>query len=153
MAAATASASSETSDGIGKVLLSTIAAGDIVDSLIWAEEQGLDHGKVEAEARSLAGDALITMTLNQSTFWMLSETGQMAMDGGSPEYVVLAALPAEGTMGQAELKGAVGDAVFKDGFGAAKKLGWLSVEKGTGAVLRSVRILLQVATLRRALSH
>lgn len=87
---------------------------------------------------SLESEGYITKTLNQTLFWELTPAGEEAVAQGSPELVILKALPAEEAAAQADVKAKVGDDVFKGGLGIAKKNGWVEIEKGTGNIVRKV---------------
>ena len=120
------------------MILRALESADIADSRCWADEQGVSHDDVEREMNSLESEGYITKTLNQTLFWELTPAGEEAVAQGSPELVILKALPAEEAAAQADVKAKVGDDVFKGGLGIAKKNGWVEIEKGTGNIVRKV---------------
>lgn len=140
MAAAAAGASSAPVASLDGVILRALEHADIADSRCWADEQGVSHDDVEREMNSLESEGYITKTLNQTLFWELTPAGDEAVALGSPELVILKALPAEEALAQADVKAKVGDDVFKGGLGIAKKNGWVEIEKGTGNVVRKVSL-------------
>jgi len=135
---ASASASSSAAGGVDLQILRAIAGADIEDTIEWATAHGVDPADVEREAMSLESEGYITRKLNQTLFWQLTTEGEAGLTEGSPEFVVLKALPEEEGAAQAEVKAKVGAFVMKAGLGDAKKLGWLAIEKGTGKIVRQV---------------
>lgn len=93
-----------------------------------------DHARLVGVLKSLQSQGMVGLEAFEQEQWKLTEEGESYAARGSPEAQVHAAVAAAGRLSQAALSEAIGP-VSKIGFGAAMKLGWVSVDKETKDVI------------------
>lgn len=116
--------------------------GSIPDSGAWAESLGLEHSAVTGIIRSLFAHELIKAQEIEHEQWELTEEAKGFAKNGSPEALVFAAVPPEGTSLE-KLKVAVGP-LADLGMKQAMPLRWLAVQKsaeGPPLVVRKVETI------------
>ncbi len=127
-------ASTEASDS---GMLAAVAAEEGVDTLQLAQRWGVEHQAVVGIMKSLGSDGYIASEQASTSQVALTPAGQEALDNGSPEARVFAAIPTEGAA-IPDVQAAAGQAVYKAGFGTALKAKWVIMDKAAGRLSRGV---------------
>ena len=118
-------------------MLAVVHAEEGIDTLQLAKRWGVEHQVVVGIMKSLGSDGYINTEQQSASQVALTPAGLDALQNGSPEARVFAAIPAEGAT-IAEAQAAAGPAVYKAGFGSALKAKWVSMDKVAGRLNRSV---------------
>eukprot|EP00049_Salpingoeca_infusionum_P004886 m.85060 g.85060 ORF g.85060 m.85060 type:complete len:494 (-) comp12772_c1_seq1:233-1714(-) len=115
-------------------LLQDVDAQAKVESMALATAWGVDHEVVVGVIKSIqAMGEVIAVKQGSLATWSPSAEGQEAIELGSPEARVFAAVPAEGTITRDDLVAALGP-VANVGMGKAMKSKWLKTTKGANGV-------------------
>ncbi|XP_023939617.1 phenylalanine--tRNA ligase alpha subunit [Bicyclus anynana] len=103
-----------------------------VDTLDLADEFNEDHQKIVGAVKSLEALEMVISEGVKSTKWELSDEGKLVAEKGSHEAVLYRSIPEAGIL-QAEVMKTVPNA--KVGFSKAMSLGWIVIDKSSGAPL------------------
>ncbi|XP_045767572.1 phenylalanine--tRNA ligase alpha subunit [Maniola jurtina] len=113
-------------------ILKYLDAFDKVDTLNLASEFNEDHQKVVGAVKSLEALEMVISEGVKSTKWELTDEGKLVAEMGSHEAVLYRSIPDAG-ISQAEVMKTVPNA--KLGFSKAMSLGWIAIDKSSGAPL------------------
>nr|KAJ0221892.1 hypothetical protein LSAT_V11C200073720 [Lactuca sativa] len=105
----------------------------IIDSGVFAEEQGISHDEIVNVIKSLNGFRFVEAQDIKKERWQLTDEGKTYAANGSPEFQLFMAIPPEG-ISIVELK--LGDSIFAIGSRQANRNKWL--EMGKSQVSRKV---------------
>ena len=127
-------------DALESALLSAVAGdASIADTFPWAAARGADHGAVVGVVNSLTADGYVVTEALAAEFWELTDEAAGYVLAGSPEAQVFAAVPpGAGGATEAELRGALGDALVAIGLGKCMKNKWVARDKASGRYARAV---------------
>ncbi|XP_034828749.1 phenylalanine--tRNA ligase alpha subunit [Maniola hyperantus] len=113
-------------------ILKYLDAFDKVDTLNLAGDFNEDHQKVVGAVKSLEALDMVISEGVKSTKWELTDEGKLVAEKGSHEAVLYRSIPDSG-ISQAEVMKTVPNA--KLGFSKAMSLGWIAIDKSSGAPL------------------
>eukprot|EP01130_Rhizamoeba_saxonica_P001411 TRINITY_DN11271_c0_g1_i1.p1 TRINITY_DN11271_c0_g1~~TRINITY_DN11271_c0_g1_i1.p1 ORF type:complete len:503 (-),score=138.72 TRINITY_DN11271_c0_g1_i1:35-1498(-) len=112
-----------------KLILETLANGDIENSVEFAQSVPVDHHVVVDQFKALSAYSVVDYTAHTTMQQVLTDEGLEYSDLGSPEFRLFSQIPDEG-IARADLQKAVGD-LFKKGFSHCMKKKTVKIEKGT----------------------
>ena len=116
-------------------LVHTLAAqGKVANSVALALSRGWDHQKLVGLLKSLQSQGLVVCLPVEQENWKLTAEGEEYANLGSPEAQVYNYVKNAGGVTQQQLNEELG-AIGKVGFGAAMKLGWVSVDKDSKKIV------------------
>jgi len=112
-------------------LIKILGEGGEVSTLDLASRLQADHGAVVGALKSLTADGFSTMEQQSSNTLELTKEGLVTLEAGSPEYLLLQALPEEG-LPTSEVK-----KTHKVGMGFAMKNKWITTDGTTVSRVKS----------------
>lgn len=131
---------------IEELVLLTLNSVEVIhDTWQFALENNIDHQIIVGAVKSLLTDRYVIDEQISTSFWILTDEGNVIVQHGSPEFQVLNSVPTEG-IALTTLQNNLGD-VCKVGLGQCLKNKWL--KKEGDLVVRLSNMTLEDDTLKQ----